>query len=87
MADAVIEARWGNREIRFTGIEFLSPEHQPSQLIRSGDSLVMKLHYQAEKRIVPPHFGVEIYTDLGTKVTAMSTWAQNRHHFSFGDAG
>src|SRR5262249_43553314 len=69
-----IKTRGGNGEIRFTGIEFLSAERQALQLVASGGSLVRRHLYQAEKRIVAPHFGIEIYTDLGTKISTASTW-------------
>jgi len=70
-----IEYRRGSGEIRYTGIEFLGPDDQPQRLIRSGDSFTVRLHYYSEERIVSPHFGLEILTDLGTKITSMNTWS------------
>lgn len=70
-----IEKRGGNGAIRFTGIEFLSPDRRPQKLIRSGDSVVARLHYHAEKRIRNPHFALELFTELGTKVTSFNTWS------------
>jgi len=70
-----IKARGGSGEIRFTAIEFMTPDRVPLKVIRSGDSLLMRLHYKAEAPVHNPHFGVQIYTDLGTRITSMSTWA------------
>jgi len=44
-------------------------------LVRSGDNLVVRLHYLVRKNVRNPHFGFEIYTDLGALVTEVSTWS------------
>jgi homopolymeric O-antigen transport system ATP-binding protein len=67
--------RRGIGGIRYTGIDFLDSSNRPKNLIRSGDSLVVRLHYDAEQRIANPIFGFEIYTNLGTRLTKVSTWA------------
>lgn len=67
-----IEKRTGNGEIRFTGIEFLDKRREPLDLIRSGDNLIVRFYYHAEKRIWRNVvFGFSIYTDLGTLVTGV----------------
>jgi len=70
-----VDSRHGVGGIRYTGIEFLDADKRPKPLIRSGDSLVVRLHYHAEQRIANPIFDFEIYTELGTRVTKVSTWA------------
>jgi homopolymeric O-antigen transport system ATP-binding protein len=69
------KSRGGNGEARFTRIDFLDPQRQPLRVIRSGDSLVVRLSYVAETQILRPDFEVGVYTDLGTLVTRFSTWA------------
>lgn len=69
------QSRRGSGEVRYTKIEFLSSDGKPLKIIRSGDSLTVRLHFHSDKRIPNPHFGIEIYTDLGVLVTAASTWA------------
>jgi lipopolysaccharide transport system ATP-binding protein len=69
-----VENRRGNGLARFTGIEFQAEDGTPCQLVRSGDRLRVRLHYEVHERIVEPHFGFEIHTDLGTRVTEVSTW-------------
>jgi hypothetical protein len=68
------EARSGNGKIRYTGIEFLSPEGQPVDLVRSGDKLNVRLHFEAFERIEKPHFGFCLSTEMGTLVTDLHTW-------------
>lgn len=70
-----IEARRGSGEIKYTGIEFLDFNRKAKDLIRSGDSLVVRLHYKAERQVQKPHFGFEVHTDLGTMITSLNTWS------------
>jgi len=71
-----IEVRRGSGEIRYTGIELLSPDGQPQPVTRSGEALTVRLFYHAEKTIPYARFGIRLTTDLGTLVTDTSTW----HH-------
>jgi lipopolysaccharide transport system ATP-binding protein len=70
-----IQNRQGSGEIQFTGIELLGEDKQPRNMICCGDSLVIRLHYRAETRVQDPHFGVELYTDMGTMVASINTWS------------
>ena len=49
---------------------------EPLQVVRSGDSLIIRFHYHANKPIPFPSFGFRLYTEFGTLVTDTSTW----HH-------
>jgi hypothetical protein len=71
-----VKNRRGSGEIRYTGIEYLTPAGEPAQVVRSGDGLVIRLHYHADKPVSFPSFGLRIYSDLGTLITDTSTW----HH-------
>lgn len=68
-----IENRHGRGDIRYTKIELLGLDRKPLPVIRSGDSLVVRLHYHAEKGI-SDHvvFGFRIFTELGTLITDVS---------------
>jgi hypothetical protein len=70
-----IQSRGGNGKVRFTGIEFLDPEGRPTNLVRSGGEVRMRLHFRAQEEIPQPHFGLMIYSDMGTLVTSFNTWA------------
>jgi len=69
-----VESRRGVGDIRYTRIEFLTRGREPENAIRSGQSLAVRLHYEAHTRIVNPIFSFEIYTRLGTLITKVSTW-------------
>jgi len=71
-----VENRLGTGEIRFTRIEYLSPDGTPCGTVRSGDALVIRLHYHAETTVPHPSIGFRMYTSMGTLVTDTSTW----HH-------
>lgn len=71
-----VEHRRGSGEIRYTGIEFLSPTGEPLAAIRSGDKFAIRFYYHAEKDIPFASFGLRLYTEMGTLVTDTSTW----HH-------
>jgi len=68
--------RRGSGEIRYTGIEYLTPVGEPLPVVRSGDNFVIRFHYHADKPVAYPSFGFRLYTELGTLVTDTSTW----HH-------
>ncbi|MGH8209980.1 MAG: ABC transporter ATP-binding protein, partial [Steroidobacteraceae bacterium] len=70
------EGRRGTGQIRYTRVEFLSPDGDLQTLTRSGKSLVIRMHYRATEPIPHPSFGFRMCTDLGTLVTETSTW----HH-------
>ena len=68
--------RRGDGRIRFTALDVLDRDGNPTPLVRAGDSVRFRLAFTAHERIDEPHFGVEIHTELGTRVTEMSTWGQ-----------
>jgi lipopolysaccharide transport system ATP-binding protein len=60
--------------VSYTRIEFKNPEGETIPFVRSGEPLVIRLHYSARKAIVRPIFGLGISTELGTLVSWVSTW-------------
>lgn len=72
-----LKDRSGSGAVRFTGIEYLNAAGERTELIRSGDRIKLRLHYKASERIVEPHFGFEIHSQMGTLITETSTWSTN----------
>jgi len=68
--------RTGSGEIRFTRIEYLNMDGTPRGITRSGDDLVIRLHYRAEKTMRDVNFGILLFTQMGT----LLTWTSNWHH-------
>ena len=56
-----IESRRGSGDIRFSQIEILDADRRPGMVVRSGDSIVIRLHYEARKQVESPIFGLEIF--------------------------
>ena len=69
-----VKNRIGNGWIKYTGIEFLNMERRPTDVIQSGDSLVVRLYYHAEKQVNNNiAFGIQFYTDYGALVTSVDS--------------
>jgi len=71
-----VQARRGSGDIRYTAIEFVDREGQPLPVVRSGDTVVVRLRYQARTTVNFVSFGFRIATELGTLITETSTY----HH-------
>ena len=70
-----VEARSGNGEGRFTSIEFLDGNGSITNVIRSGEKLVMRLYYRANKPLRNVVIGINIHNEYGTLVAASNNWA------------
>lgn len=66
--------RLGSGEIRYTRLEYLNPDDTPCAITRSGDTLILRFHYHAEKVVNDSSFGFRLYTEMGTLITETSTW-------------
>ncbi len=64
-----LKSRQGNGEIRYTKVEYLSPDRTPRALTRCGDSVVIRLHYYAKKTVHYPVFWFRLFTSMGTLIT------------------
>jgi len=64
--------RLGSGEVRYTRLEYLSPDGTSCAMTRSGDALVLRFHYHAEKTIRDPSFGFRLFTEMGTLITETS---------------
>ena len=73
---STITPRHGSGEARYTSVELLNKERLSQPVTPSGDSLVVRLHYDANKAIPHPDFVVRIHTEMGTLITETGTW----HH-------
>ncbi len=82
-----IENRLGTGEIQYTKIEYLSPDGTPCGLTRSGDALVLRFHYHAEKPIRDPSFGIRLFTEMGTLITETGHWLHGIHIPKVGPGG
>lgn len=65
-------SRLGTGEVRYIRIEYLGLDGTPCAMTRSGDPLVIRFHYHAEKPIRDPSFGFRLFSDMGTLITETS---------------
>jgi lipopolysaccharide transport system ATP-binding protein len=69
-----IADRSGGGDIRFTRIEILSADRSGPAAVRCGDSFVVRLHFNANRDVVHPIFGIDIQTSLGIMVAQVHTY-------------
>jgi lipopolysaccharide transport system ATP-binding protein len=69
-----VDSRKGSGELRCTRLEFLDGSGAPLAMARTGEPLTFRLHYNVFKRVMEPHFGIEIYNNLGALITSLNTW-------------
>lgn len=67
-------ARSGTGAVRFTHIQLLDADGTPLHAVHSGDPLTLKLHYTCTREIQHLHFGIRLFSNLGTKLTDLHTW-------------
>jgi lipopolysaccharide transport system ATP-binding protein len=66
--------RSGSGDIRFTKIEILSADLSGPATVRSGDSIVVRLSFDAKRDVVQPIFGIDMRTSLGIMVAQVHTY-------------
>ena len=69
-----ISTRRGQADGQIIGLQYLDESNKPKSVIRSGDKLTIRLKYRIHRPIPAAHFGLEVFTDLGTMVTSANTW-------------
>lgn len=69
-----LESRRGSGDVRFSRIEILDAARNPGVVVRSGDRIGIRLHYEVRKQVDGLIFGLEISTQLGTLVTQIHTY-------------
>ena len=73
------ENRLGSGEIRYARLEYMSPDGTPCAITRSGEGVVLRFHYHAEKTIRDPSFGFRLFTEMGTLITECGHWMHGIH--------
>lgn len=66
--------RRGDGTIRYLGVDVLDLRGTICTLVRSGDSLTLRLHYEAFETVKLPIFGFRLFSSLGVLLTDVSTW-------------
>lgn len=66
-----LEGRGGDGSIRFTRVDFLDAEGNPTAVFRSGEALHARFHFRAKERVKDPHFDMVINSDMGTRIATI----------------
>jgi hypothetical protein len=66
--------RRGEGTIRYRGLDILDLSGNPQSLVRSGDGICLRLHYEAFQTITKPIFGIRLFSSSGVFLTDVSTW-------------
>jgi homopolymeric O-antigen transport system ATP-binding protein len=66
--------RRGSGAIRYLGVDILDFEGNHLSLVQSGDSLVIRLHYEALETVTQAIFGFQLFSAAGVFLTDVSTW-------------
>ena len=67
------EARWGSGEMRITGVQILDGAGIETLTLRTGDTAIVRMHYQAPTEVPKPVFGIGITTLEGQDVSGPNT--------------
>jgi len=66
-------ARWGSYGAEIVKVEFLDTQGRVADTLRTGEPLVVRIHYQAHSRIERPVFGLAIYREDHVHVNGPNT--------------
>jgi len=66
-------ARWGEGGVRLTEIELIDARGHPTEQVRTGDAVTLRIRYRADRPVPRPVFGVAVYTLEGIQVTGPNT--------------
>jgi ABC-type polysaccharide/polyol phosphate transport system ATPase subunit len=65
--------RWGSKEAEITGIEFLNDRDERGTVFKTGDSMKVRIHYEAKEKIKKPVFGIAFYREDGIHINGPNT--------------
>jgi ABC-type polysaccharide/polyol phosphate transport system ATPase subunit len=65
--------RWGSGEVRVEGVEIIDSEVRLGTRLRTGDDVVLRIHYNAKEPVDDVMFGVALDTVEGMTVTGPNT--------------
>ena len=65
--------RWGSYGAEIVGVELLDAQGRVVSTLRTGEPLVVRIHYQAQSRIARPVFGLAIYREDHVHVNGPNT--------------
>lgn len=71
--DILSEVRYGTKEAEITRVEFLDKNNTNTNTFKRGESLKIRIVFEAEKNLENPHFCVEFATSEGIEISVATT--------------
>lgn len=65
--------RWGTGEVQITDVELCNGDGQAETTFATGESMEIRLHYQASERVEAPVFGLAIHHQNGAHICGPNT--------------
>jgi ABC-type polysaccharide/polyol phosphate transport system ATPase subunit len=65
--------RWGSGEAVVDDVEVLDASGEPVKRVRTGDTVVFRIHYRAHQRIEKPLWGLALFSLDGVRVSSPNT--------------
>ena len=70
-------ARWGSGEVRIERAELLSGDDRPTSIFRCGEKFVVRIWYNAPRKVESPAFGISMYDQAGNRLNGPNTvWSK-----------
>jgi ABC-2 type transport system ATP-binding protein len=66
-------SRWGSGEGRIDRLELIGPDGQPTHKVRTGDKVIVRMHYSTTGRVERPVFGIGIASIAGVLAAGPNT--------------
>jgi ABC-type polysaccharide/polyol phosphate transport system ATPase subunit len=67
-------SRWGEGGALIEKVELLRADGTPTTVARTGDPVLVRLHYTSTVRLEQPVFALEVHHSSGVQVSAPNTW-------------
>jgi ABC-type polysaccharide/polyol phosphate transport system ATPase subunit len=65
--------RWGSGKVRITQVELCDGSGRESYAFASGEPLMVRLHYTAQRLVERPNFGLAVYHEAGAHISGPNT--------------
>jgi lipopolysaccharide transport system ATP-binding protein len=75
---AAVRERKGTGDVRFLKMQFLNAAGGEKRAIHSGGPLCIRFHYECYRDIPNLHFGLRIFSNLGTLMSEIHTWTTDQ---------
>lgn len=73
------KARRGTRRVEIVQVDLLDSQLRTSSSFRTGDEMILRIHYHARDPVQEPTFGMAVFHETGIHVSGPNTFFGNMH--------